>query len=163
MKNCSHLVTRKIRSTTRTSLWEFERTACHNVVNCSQLKKDGKWLFQKPPLFGSLMLEVEYISLLVQTFCGISAILFMFVATFSRSEKAELLVQNIIFTTLLLAAASLWWLSLAGGSLWGSNYLPRPLSIVCIVLAIAARMNIKSENVSFGANPHSIGRTIEEE
>ena len=52
------------------------------------------------------MLEVEYISLLVQTFCGISAILFMFVATFSRSEKAELLVQNIIFTTLLLAAAS---------------------------------------------------------
>ena len=109
------------------------------------------------------MLEVEYISLLVQTFCGISAILFMFVATFSRSGKAELLVQNIIFTTLLLAAASLWWLSLAGGSLWGSNYLPRPLSIVCIVLAIAARMNIKGENVSFGANPHSIGRTVEEE
>ena len=78
-------------------------------------------------------------------------------------EKAELLVQNIIFTTLLLAAASLWWLSLAGGSLWGSNYLPRPLSIVCIVLAIAARMNIKGENVSFGANPHSIGRHVEEE
>jgi len=109
------------------------------------------------------MVEVEFISLLVQTFCGISAILFMFVATFSRSERAELLVQNIIFTTLLLAAASLWWLSLAGGSLWGSNYLPRPLSIVCIVLAIAARMNIKGENVSFGANPHSIGRNVVEE
>tara|TARA_B110000003_G_scaffold79860_1_gene81412 strand:- start:1528 stop:1791 length:264 start_codon:yes stop_codon:yes gene_type:complete len=87
----------------------------------------------------------------------------MFVATFSRSEKAELVVQNIIFTCLLLAAASLWWLSLAGGSLWGSNYLPKPLSIVCIVLAIAARMNIKGENVSFGANPHSIQRKSEEE
>jgi len=109
------------------------------------------------------MVEVEFISLLVQTFCGISAVLFMFVATFSRSEKAELLVQNIIFTTLLLAAASLWWLSLAGGSLWGSNYLPRPLSVVCVVLAVAARMNIKGENVSFGANPHSIGRHVEEE
>ena len=79
------------------------------------------------------MVEVEFISLLVQTFCGISAVLFMFVATFSGSEKAELLVQNIIFTTLLLAAASLWWLSLAGGSLWGTNYLPRPLSVVCVV------------------------------
>ena len=109
------------------------------------------------------MVELEFISLLVPTFCGISATLFMFVATFSRSEKAELIVQNIIFTTLLLAAASLWWLSLAGGSLWGSNYLPRPLSIVCIVLAIAARMNIKGENVSFGANPHSIGKNVVEE
>jgi hypothetical protein len=109
------------------------------------------------------MVEVEFISLLVQAFCGISAILFMFIATFSRSEKAELLVQNIIFTTLLLAAASLWWLSLAGGSLWGSNYLPRPVSIVCIVLAIVARMNIKGENVSFGANPHSIGKSAAED
>ena len=163
MQNCSHLVTGKIRSTTRSSLRKFERTACHDVHNCPQLKKDGKWLFQQPPPFGPNMLEVEYISMLVQTFCGISAILFMLVATFSRSEKAELIVQNIIFTTLLLAAGSLWWLSLAGGSLWGSNYVPRPLSIVCIVLAIAARMNIKGENVSFGANPHSIGRAIEDE
>ena len=109
------------------------------------------------------MVDVDIISLLVQSFCGISALLFMFVATFSRSEKAELVVQNIIFTSLLLAAASLWWLSLAGGSLWGSNYLPKPLSIVCVVLAIAARMNIKGENVSFGANPHSIGKKTEDE
>ena len=120
-------------------------------------------MFQKPLVFGQIMVEVEFISILVQSFCGISAVLFMFVATFSRSERAELFVQNIIFTTLLLAAASLWWLSLAGGSLWGSNYLPRPLSIVCIVLAVAARMNIKGQNVSFGANPHSIGRSVEEE
>ncbi|RJU96126.1 MAG: hypothetical protein DWC00_03745 [Candidatus Poseidoniales archaeon] len=109
------------------------------------------------------MVDVDIISFLVQSFCGISAFLFMFVATFSRSEKAELVVQNIIFTSLLMAAASLWWLSLAGGSLWGSNYLPKPLSIVCVVLAIAARMNIKGENVSFGANPHSIGKKSEEE
>lgn len=157
------MIARKVRSATGPSLWKCERIACHDWLWSPQLKKDGKWLFQKPPPFGSIMVEVEFISLLVQTFCGISAILFMFVATFSRSEKAELLVQNIIFTTLLLAAASLWWLSLAGGSLWGSNYLPRPLSIVCIVLAIAARMNIKGENVSFGANPHSIGRNVVEE
>ena len=163
MQHCGHLVTRKIRCAACPSLWKFERTACHGDFCWPRLKKDVKWLFQKPPPSGQSMVEVEFISILVQTFCGISATLFMFVATFSRSEKAELIVQNIIFTTLLLAAASLWWLSLAGGSLWGSNYLPRPLSIVCIVLAIAARMNIKGENVSFGANPHSIGRAVEEE
>jgi hypothetical protein len=50
-----------------------------------------------------------------------------------------------------------------GGTLWGSNYLPKPLSVVCIVLAISARMNIKGENVSFGANPHTIGKDKGEE
>ena len=108
------------------------------------------------------MVEVEFISLLVQTFCGISAVLFMFVATFSRSEKVELLVQNIIFTTLLLAAASLWWLSLqadrCGDQIIFTSTIGR---LHC--LAVAARMNIKGENVSFGANPHSIGRHVEEE
>ena len=40
----------------------------------------------------------------------------------------------------------------------GSNYLPKPLSLVCIILAISARLNIRGTNVSFGANPHSIGK-----
>ena len=31
--------------------------------------------------------------------------------------------------------------TLAGGDLWGSNYLPKPLSLICIVIAISARMN----------------------
>ena len=53
-------------------------------------------------------------------------------------------------------------LSLAGGELWGSNYLPRPLSLFCVLIAVAARMNIKGTNVSFGANPHSIGRMDDE-
>ena len=70
----------------------------------------------------------------------------------------EQVVQNIIALTLVTAAGVLWWLSLSGGTLWGSNYLPKPLSVVCIVLAISARMNIKGENVSFGANPHTIGK-----
>ena len=45
---------------------------------------------------------------------------------------------------------------MADGELWGSNYLPKPLSLLCIIVAVAARMNIKGQNVSFGANPHSI-------
>lgn len=100
---------------------------------------------------------------LAEGLCGVSAILFTFIATFSRSEKAELMAQNTIAVTLILAAAVLWWLSLSGGSLWGSNYLPKPLSLVCIILAISARLNIRGTNVSFGANPHSIGKNKEDE
>ena len=60
--------------------------------------------------------------------------------------------------SLLTTAGILWWLSLSGGELWGSNYLPKPLSLLCVIIAIAARLNIKGQNVSFGANPHSIGK-----
>jgi len=109
------------------------------------------------------MVEATLVELLAEALCGISAVLFTFIATFSRSPKAEATVQNIIFVTLILAAAVLWVLPSVGGELWGSTYLPRPLALFCVILALSARMNIKGENVSFGANPHSIGRTHEEE
>ncbi|HII57829.1 MAG TPA: hypothetical protein HA328_02680 [Candidatus Poseidoniaceae archaeon] len=106
--------------------------------------------------------DVVFIEHLAEALCGLSAVLFTFIATFSRSEKAEYTVQNIIAGSLILCAAVLWWLALAGGSLWGSEYLPKPLSLVCIIIAISARMNIRGTNVSFGANPHSIGKKEEE-
>ena len=69
-----------------------------------------------------------------------------------------------LFLFLLIAAAIvLWVLPSMGGELWGSDYIPRPLALFCVILAVSARMNIKGENVSFGANPHSIGRMQEEE
>ncbi len=102
--------------------------------------------------------DVVFIEHLAEALCGISALLFTFIATFSRSEKAEYTVQNIIAATLILCAVVLWWLALSGGSLWGSEYLPKPLSLVCIIIAISARMNIRGTNVSYGANPHSIGK-----
>ena len=109
------------------------------------------------------MVSTDFIERLAELLCGVSVILFTFIATFSRSEKAENIVQNIIALLLVAAAAVLWWLSLSGGELWGSNYLPKPLSLVCIVIAFAARMNIKGKNISFGANPHTIGTLNEEE
>ena len=109
------------------------------------------------------MVDALAVELLAEVLCASSAILFTFIATFSRSPKAEAVVQNIIFFLLIAAAAVLWWLPSLGGELWGSDYLPRPLALFCIILAISARMNIKGENVSFGANPHSIGRASEEE
>ena len=107
--------------------------------------------------------DVVFIEHLAEALCGSSAILFTFIATFSRSESLELKAQNAIAILLLSAAAVLWWLSLSGGSLWGSNYLPKPLSVVCIILAISARMNIRGKNVSFGANPHSIKKKDSEQ
>ena len=109
------------------------------------------------------MVSVTFIEHLAEALCGISAVLFTFIATFSRSPRAEEVAQNVIFFTLIVAAIVLWILSSQGGVLWGSNYLPKPLSLVCIVIAISARMNIKGENVSFGANPHTIGKSSEEE
>lgn len=108
------------------------------------------------------MVETVIIENLAQSMCFISLTAFIFIATFSRNEKMELMAQNFIMFSLLITAGILWWLSSSGGELWGSNYLPKPLSVLCVVVAIAARLNIKGQNVSFGANPHSIGRKEEE-
>ena len=108
------------------------------------------------------MAVAEFMVGLTEILCGLSAILFTFIATFSRSERLELTMQNVLFFLLLASAASLWGVSLTGGSIWGDDYIARPLSFICIVLAISARLNIKGKNVSFGANPHSIGRSEEE-
>jgi hypothetical protein len=104
------------------------------------------------------MVEVGVIEVLAQSMCFISLTAFIFIATFSRSEKLELMAQNFIMVSLLTTAGILWLLSLWGGELWGSNYLPKPLSLLCVIIAIAAKLNIKGQNVSFGANPHSIGK-----
>ena len=104
------------------------------------------------------MVEVGVIEVLAQSMCFISLTAFIFIATFSRSEKLELMAQNFIMVSLLTTSGILWLLSLWGGELWGSNYLPKPLSLLCVIIAIAAKLNIKGQNVSFGANPHSIGK-----
>lgn len=120
-------------------------------------------IFKKSLLLGEYMVEAQVVEVLAQSFCGISAVLFTFIASFSRSPQAENMAQNVIFVTLLLAALSLWMIPSVGGMLWGSSYLPRPLALFCIVLALAARMNIKGENLSFGANPHKIAKMKQEE
>ncbi len=120
-------------------------------------------MVEEPLPTGIGMVEVETIEILAQSMCFISLTAFIFIATFSRSEKLELMAQNFIMVSLLITAAIMWWLSSSGGELWGSNYLPKPLSVVCIIIAIAARLNIKGQNISFGANPHNIGKNDEKE
>lgn len=118
---------------------------------------------QEEARYGKLVFSASMLEVLTEASCFLSLILFTFIASFSRSERAEFIVQNILFGLLLACAGLLWWLYYAGGSLWGSTYLPRPLSLFCVILAVAARMNIKGQNVSFGANPHSIGRKENDE
>ena len=65
------------------------------------------------------MVDVAFLEHLAEALCGVSAVLFTFIATLSRSEMAEEIAQNIIFFTLMLAAGVLWWLSYAGGVLLG--------------------------------------------
>ncbi|MCH1460766.1 MAG: hypothetical protein L7U25_00225, partial [Candidatus Poseidonia sp.] len=117
---------------------------------------------QEEPHGGMVMVDAALVEVLAEVLCGLSAVLFTFIATLSRSPRAEATAQTVIFILLMSAAAVLWLLPSVGGSLWGSSYLPRPLALFCIILAISARMNIKGENISFGANPHSIGRNEEE-
>ena len=104
------------------------------------------------------LLETGSVSL-----CGVAVILWMSIGTFSRSAAGELLAQRAIAMICLVSAVLLFVLHYMGGELWGSDYIPRPLALFCVILAVSARMNIKGENVSFGANPHSIGRMQEEE
>ena len=61
------------------------------------------------------MVAVNLIETMAETLCGVAAVLFTFIATLSRSPAAERLAQNIIAVVLIVAAAVLWWLSLAGG------------------------------------------------
>ena len=118
---------------------------------------------EEPLPAGMYMVETEMIEVLAQSMCFISLTAFIFIATFSRSDKLELMAQNFIMFSLLATAAILWWLSYSDGELWGSNYLPKPLSVLCVIVAIAARLNIKGQNISFGANPHNIGKDSEQE
>ena len=70
---------------------------------------------------------------LAEGLCGISAVLFTFIATFSRSTRGTFGAEHRLHVTSDCRCSRLWWLSLSGGDLWGSNYLPKPLSLVCIV------------------------------
>ena len=62
------------------------------------------------------MVETEFIEALAQSMCFLSLTAFIFIATFSRNEKMELIAQNFIMFSLLLTAGILWWLSSAGGN-----------------------------------------------
>ena len=92
------------------------------------------------------MVGAETLEFMAQSMCFISLIAFIFIATFSRSEKLELFAQNFIMFSLLITAGLLGvTLEMA---IMGFELPSKPLSLLCIIVAVAARMNIKGQNVS---------------
>ena len=92
--------------------------------------------------------------------------LWVLIATFSRSDKSENRAQWAMVVLSLSAMVTLILLDLSGGSLWGSTYLPKPLAVLCLAFAFLARLNIKGRSISQGMNPHQImkeNREAEEE
>ena len=88
--------------------------------------------------------------------CGTMLLLWMLIATFSRSDIAENRAQWAMFTLSISTAICLIWLEVNDGTIWGSSYLPKPLALLCLGFAFMARLNIKGKNISQGMNPHQI-------
>ena len=88
--------------------------------------------------------------------CGTMLLLWMLIATFSRSDIAETRAQWAMFFLAISTATCLMWLEVNDGTIWGSSYLPKPLALLCLGFAFMARLNMKGKNISLGMNPHQI-------
>ena len=92
--------------------------------------------------------------------------LWVLIATFSRSDVSENRAQWAMVVLSLSAMVTLILLDLSGGSLWGSTYLPKPLAVLCLAFAFLARLNLNGRSISQGMNPHQImkeNQEVEEE
>ncbi len=99
------------------------------------------------------MVGVETLS---QILCASTLMLWVLIATISRSDKAESRAQWAMFILALSTTASLMYLDATGGNMWGSTFLPKPLAVICLAFAFLARLNIKGRSISQGMNPHQI-------
>jgi len=109
---------------------------------------------------------MESVETLSQLLCASTLMLWVLIATFSRTDESENRAQWAMFFLSLSAMVSLIILDVSGGSLWGSTYLPKPLAVLCLAFAFLARLNIKGRSISQGMNPHQImkeNREAEEE
>ena len=109
---------------------------------------------------------MESVETLSQLLCASTLMLWVLIATFSRTDESENRAQWAMFFLSLSAMVSLIILDVSGGSLWGSTYLPKPLAVLCLAFAFLARLNLKGRSISQGMNPHQImkeNREVEEE
>ena len=99
---------------------------------------------------------MESVETLSQLLCASTMMLWVLIATFSRTDESENRAQWAMFFLSLSAMVSLIILDVSGGSLWGSTYLPKPLAVLCLAFAFLARLNLKGRSISQGMNPHQI-------
>lgn len=96
------------------------------------------------------------LEMVAQALCGATLLLWVLIASFSRSDLAEHRAQLVMRILSLAAAAVLAWMGIEGIPLWGSTYLPKPLALLCLIFALLAHLNIKGRDISRGMNPHQI-------
>ncbi|RAH16344.1 MAG: hypothetical protein CMB56_001005 [Methanobacteriota archaeon] len=101
-------------------------------------------------------MNLELIEGVTNIFCGIAIFGFTVIATVSRSPKLEIILQQIISFSCIMASFLLFLLGVNGGKIWSSEKLIPPLIALNIIITIAARMNLRGKQVSQGMNPHKI-------
>lgn len=90
--------------------------------------------------------------------CGLTFVAFTLISLTSRRPALEMKMQNILSFLFIIDAILLIIIERSGGTLWSSDAILLPLAVVCLMLAVAARLNLSGEQISQGANPHSIRR-----
>ena len=83
--------------------------------------------------------------------CWLALFLFTFIATASRNPRLEILMQHTLMWLCLVMALTLSLMWFDGQSMWGRAD-PRPLAVMCVIIAISARLNLHGKNVSFGTS-----------
>ncbi len=90
--------------------------------------------------------------------CSLTVIAFTLISVTSRRPALELRMQNLLSFLFIIDAILLILIERSGGTLWSSKTILLPLAVICLMLAVAARLNLRGEQISQGANPHSIRR-----
>ena len=100
----------------------------------------------------------DVLAQVASTTCGLTIIAFTLISVTSRRPELELRMQNLLSFLFVVDAILLISLDRLGGALWSSDTILLPLAVICLMLAVAARLNLRGEQISQGANPHSIRR-----
>ena len=90
--------------------------------------------------------------------CGLTVIAFTLISMISRRPVLEMRMQTVLSFLFVIDAILLVAISRSGGTLWSSDAILLLLAVICLMLAVAARLNLRGEQISQGANPHSIRR-----
>lgn len=100
----------------------------------------------------------DALSQVTSIICGLTVIAFTLISVTSRRPALELKMQNLLSFLFIIDAILLIIIDRSGGALWSSEAILLPLAVICLMLAVAARLNLSGEQISQGANPHSIRR-----
>tara|TARA_B100000214_G_C23823762_1_gene560921 strand:- start:398 stop:727 length:330 start_codon:yes stop_codon:yes gene_type:complete len=101
---------------------------------------------------------VDILAYALNLTCGVTIISFTLISSASRDLNKEKIMQQSLQILFIIDMILLILFHASGASLWGSKNIALPLAVICFLLAISARLNLQGEQISQGANPHSINK-----